>query len=154
MPLCPAAACRHTSCASSTSTSLPDTEQPKRTLMKGQHCSCSNFALDAPRGLARKSKIAKAGILANEGKIMFNVSSAMADGSRTVGVIDVARPRHLPPLPTRVSRWMNDSDLGMTDYNLSHHSKSSGDSAATCQALCDALRCVAPCNVRASLRPC
>ena len=28
---------------------------------------------------------------------------------------------------------MNDSDLGMTDYNLSHHSKSSGDSAATCQ---------------------
>ena len=66
-------------------------------------------------------------------QIMFNVSSAMADGSRTVGVIDVARPRHLPPLPTRVSRWMNDSDLGMTDYNLSHHSKSSGDSAATCQ---------------------
>ena len=71
-------------------------------------------------------------------QLMFNVSAATADGSRTVGVADVAQPKHLPPLPTGVSRWMNDSDLGMTDYNLSHHSKSSGDSAATCQALCDA----------------
>lgn len=71
-------------------------------------------------------------------QLMFNISAPVADGSRTIGVADVARPQHLPPLPTGVSRWMNDSDLGMTDYNLSHHSKSSGDSAATCQALCDA----------------
>ena len=71
-------------------------------------------------------------------ELIFNVSAAAADGSRTVSVADVATPKHLLPLPTRLSRWMNDTDLPAGDYATSHHLPSSGDTAKTCQMLCDA----------------
>ena len=53
------------------------------------------------------------------------------------GVSDVANASHLPPRPVQLVRWMNDTDLGGGDYNLTHHAPGSGDTPATCQALCD-----------------
>ena len=71
-------------------------------------------------------------------ELVFNVSAPAADGSRRVGVTDVATAKHLPPVPVQLTRWMNDTDLFAGDYALTHHPPSSGDTAKTCQALCDA----------------
>ena len=77
-------------------------------------------------------------------QLMFAVSAVFENGSRSVSVRDIAKPAHLPALPVMLSRWMNDTDLAAGDYNVTHHLPDSGDTAVTCQALCDAdTRCTA-----------
>jgi len=77
-------------------------------------------------------------------QLMLNVSAPFANGSRSVSARDVAKPAHLSAPPVMLSCWMNDTDLTAVDYNLTHHPPSSGDTAVTCQALCDAdTRCAA-----------
>ena len=77
-------------------------------------------------------------------QLQFNVSAPNASGVRRVSVRDIAHAGHQPPRPTQLTRWMNDSDLGAGDYNVTHHNPASGDTAATCQAMCDAdNRCAA-----------
>jgi hypothetical protein len=87
-------------------------------------------------------------------QLMFNVSAPFANGSRSVSAWDVARPAHLPAPPVMLARWNNDTDIhdmssrtchhAAADYDLTRHPPGSGDTAATCQATCDAdKRCAA-----------
>ena len=73
-------------------------------------------------------------------QLSFNVSDADKNGNRQVRVKDVARPRHMPSKGTQLARMMNDTDIPAGDIpgKTTHHPASSGDTAATCQALCDA----------------
>ena len=70
-------------------------------------------------------------------QLTLNVSAASANGSRRVDVMDVAKPKHGWPGPGFLSRWMNDTGLEGPAYSTTHHTPSGGDTAATCQALCD-----------------
>ena len=91
---------------------------------------------------ASRSSLAGAAV-----QLQFNVSAAASAatthganaglGRWVVSVRDIAHPLHQPARPVQLSRWMNDTDLGGGDYNITHHLPSSGDTAATCQALCD-----------------
>jgi sucrose-6-phosphate hydrolase SacC (GH32 family) len=90
---------------------------------------------------ASQSSVADAAV-----QLQFNVSAANVNGSRrTISVMDVAHPAHYLPRPVHLSRLMNDTDLSGGDLGSpTHHLPSSGDTAATCQALCDAnAKCVA-----------